>query len=37
MIDEVKSKAAAGMEKSIDALKRDLGKVRTGQGLVVIA
>ena len=31
MIDEVKSEAAAGMEKSIDALKRDLGKVRTGR------
>lgn len=31
MIDEVKSEATAGMEKSIDALKRDLGKVRTGR------
>lgn len=31
MIDEVKSEASAGMEKSIDALKRDLGKVRTGR------
>lgn len=31
MIDEVKSEAAAGMDRSIDALKRDLGKVRTGR------
>jgi ribosome recycling factor len=31
MIDEVKSEASAGMEKSIEALKRDLGKVRTGR------
>jgi len=31
MIDEVKSEACAGMEKSIDALKRDFGKVRTGR------
>ena len=31
MIDEVKSEASAGMEKSVEALKRDLGKVRTGR------
>jgi len=31
MIDEVKSEASAGMDKSIEALKRDLGKVRTGR------
>lgn len=31
MIDAVKSEATAGMERSIDALRRDLGKVRTGR------
>ncbi|GAB4551386.1 MAG: ribosome recycling factor [Geothermobacteraceae bacterium] len=31
MLDEVRKNAAAGMEKAIDALKRDLGKVRTGR------
>jgi ribosome recycling factor len=36
MIDEVKSEATAGMEKSIDALKRDLGKVRTGRASLLL-
>ncbi len=31
MLDDVKKKAAAAMEKAIEALKRDLGKVRTGR------
>ncbi|RME37738.1 MAG: ribosome recycling factor [Deltaproteobacteria bacterium] len=31
MLDDVRKKAAAGMEKAIEALKRDLGKVRTGR------
>lgn len=36
MIDEVKSEAAAGMEKAIDALRRDLGKVRTGRASLAL-
>lgn len=31
MIADVKSKAAAGMTRAIEAFKRDLGKVRTGR------
>ncbi|PNU19782.1 ribosome recycling factor [Geothermobacter hydrogeniphilus] len=31
MLDEVKKKAGTAMDKAIEALKRDLGKVRTGR------
>lgn len=36
MIAEVKSKTKTAMEKAIDSLKRDLGKVRTGRASITL-
>ena len=36
MIADLKSKTRAGMEKAVDALRRDLSKVRTGRASVSI-
>ena len=36
MIDELKSKTRAGMDKAVEALRRDLSKVRTGRASVTI-
>ena len=36
MISEVKQKTKAAMEKSLDALKRELGKVRTGRASLTL-
>jgi ribosome recycling factor len=36
MIDDVKSRTKGGMEKAVEALRRDLTKVRTGRASVAI-
>jgi len=36
MFSEVKQKCVVGMDKTIDALKRDFGKVRTGRASVTL-
>lgn len=36
MIDDLKNKTRAGMEKAVEALRRDLSKVRTGRASVSI-
>ena len=36
MIDDLKNKTKSGMEKAVEALRRDLSKVRTGRASVAI-